>query len=157
MSHLPYKEDQQDTGPNYGRIAHIGFAAVFAGYRSVLGWLGLFVAGTGIALMVMSPMLATENDNPRIREQDIRGETIAICKKLPGAFDGKSNVISNCMRDPQAIGRATKASYEKFPIKKSQPLLVPGFFLALIGVGIVLGLWLPATLASKALDAVENR
>ena len=147
----------KNSEPNYAHIAHVGVATVFPGYRAVLGWVGLFLAGTGLALMVMSPMLATENDNPRIREQDIRSETMAICKKLPGAFDGKSNVITKCMRDPQVIERAKKASYEKFPIPKSQPFFTLGLFLGFIGAGVLVGLWLPATLAAKTVDAVEER
>ena len=157
MSHVPFKEEPKDTGPNLTHIAHIGVATAFPAYRSVIGWVGLFLLGMGIAMVIMSPMIVTENDNPRIREQDIRSETMAICKKLPGAFDPNNGIMSRCFRDPQFIEKGRKASYEKYPIPQSQPFNGIGLFLSLIGGGLLVCVWLPATLLAKAVDATEER
>jgi len=154
MSHVPFKEEPKDTGPNYTHIAHVGVATAFPAYRSVIGWVGLFALTVGIAMVLMSPMLTYENDNPSIREQDIRGETMNLCKKMPGPFN--PSAISRCFNDPAMIAKGRQASFKKYPVRQSQPFNGIGLFLSLIGGGLLVCVWLPATLLAKAVDAVEE-
>lgn len=142
MSHVPFKESTKETGPNYTHIAHVGIAAAFPGYRSVIGWIGLFALAVGIAMVLMSPLITFESDNPSIREQHIRGETMNLCKKLPGPFD--PSAISRCFNDPAMIAKGRQASFQKYPVQQSQPFNGIGLFLSLIGGGLLVCVCLAA-------------
>jgi hypothetical protein len=151
-SHVPYVRDEpKDDKPNYARVANIGLATIFSGYRTFLGWTGLVFIGLAVLFLNIAPLLETEVDDTVIREQQVKGAAHDICRK------SYFNTYGACRVNPEIIEQARRRVAIEMPKRRSGPGAMLMLFSGLIGAGILLGLWLPATLAAKAIDKLDEK
>jgi hypothetical protein len=163
----------KDAEINYQHIVAVGATAIFPGFRSLVGWTGLFGLVVAAALILIgslpSPVLLDAptcnrvaltsigtSDWPRWgRYAQLNGHTYVtaesgsgFCELVRLGQQLKDGIWYQAWKEasvPPAVGEQIAV---KLPHDKSAWQF--GFFLGMSSVALLVGLWLPATILAAA-------